>query len=222
MTKYEFKVDPETVKNFLNRIYGDPSHCCESYTTFIDYIINDIKEKEKMKNTILIKQIDEKTVVAAYYEAGDPCGHRYINPTLMAEAKCAPEDKFDFQTGAELAFERLMKKIEESKKPKPTKLVGSLFGIFYGDIGELSPYHDKNGIYLHVGDVVYIPDTDKVTGGYRYVAKDANGEFFIFGAKNYSYSKYGKLDSAIQAIIEKKKSYKDISIGETYCGAFAQ
>lgn len=229
MSKYDLKVDSEDIKNFVNRMYGDPFQSYGLITTsLIDRIINDIKEKEKMKNTIVIKQIDEKRVVASYYDAhsqwrSSHCSERvYTMPTLSAEAKCAPEDKFDFQTGAALAFERLMEKIEEANKPKPKKLVGILSAVSYGDIGELSPYHDKNGEHLYVGDVVYIGATDKVTGGECYIVKDVYGEFFICGVKNYCYSKYGKLDSAIQTKVERKKSYKDIVRGESYGAVIAQ
>lgn len=210
MSKYDLKVDPEDVKNFLNRIYGDPFQSYGLITTsLIDRIINDIKEKE-MK--ISIVQTGEKTVKAYWFTNGETFE--------SAEAKCAPEDNFDFQTGAKLAFERLMKKIEE--KSKPTKLVGTMFGVFFGDIGELSPYRDKNGTRLYVGDVVYLPETKRFRSACTYVAKNSDGNFYIQGLKNYCYPKDGKLDSAIQDIVEKRKSYTDVSIGEVYCGVVAQ
>lgn len=69
---------------------------------------------------------------------------------VTATARCAPEDKFDFYTGAELAFNRLISKIEVSKyfsgtvvcikSNAPTDLtVGKLYtfedGVGKSDVG---------------------------------------------------------------------------------------
>lgn len=50
---------------------------------------------------------DGKATLARLYENG--------KVTKTAEAKCSPDDKFDFAVGAKLAFERLNEKTEPKK-----------------------------------------------------------------------------------------------------------
>lgn len=54
---------------------------------------------------------DGKTTLARLYEGKKVIDH--------AEAKCHPEDKFDFTIGAKLAFERLMDRGAKKEKPTP-------------------------------------------------------------------------------------------------------
>lgn len=60
---------------------------------------------EKIDETIVIYRKDKETVVALDKSTGK-----------QAEAKCSPVDKFDFHTGAELAFNRLLNKEETRAK----------------------------------------------------------------------------------------------------------
>jgi len=65
--------------------------------------------KRNGNDKIIITTDGEKVVTATQYK-----NNKVVN---RAEAKCAPEDKFDFNVGATLAVERLTKK-EEPPKPK--------------------------------------------------------------------------------------------------------
>lgn len=103
---------------------ADPA--CDSYRMEEDKNENgsngwswDAKDFEKLvsspcANKILITS-DGHTTTARLYDGK--------KVTKSAEAKCAPDDKFDFVTGAKLAFDRLMgtEKPKEAK-PEPVKL----------------------------------------------------------------------------------------------------
>lgn len=97
---------------------------------------------------------DGKTTLARLYD-----GKRVIN---RAEAKCHPEDKFDFNIGASLAFSRLAKDAEapEKKVPEAPK-------VYNGDVICIeSPFR-----WWTVGKVYEVKDgfiTDDE--GYKYPA----------------------------------------------------
>ena len=57
----------------------------------------DERSLKPASNTIVVYQKDDKTVVALDKTTGE-----------TAEARCSPTDKFDFDTGAKLAFDRLL------------------------------------------------------------------------------------------------------------------
>lgn len=82
---------------------------------------------------------DGKTTLARLYEA-----NKVIK---KAEAKCAPDDVFDFETGAKLAFNRLYEKSSFVPHLESN-------GRYYGDIGKETKYTDAVGRKLYVGDVI--------------------------------------------------------------------
>lgn len=59
-----------------------------------------------------------------------------------ATAKCSPEDKFDFETGATIAFDRLFEKYEKKEEPKhfsgKAVCVKPYFGFTVGKIYEFA------------------------------------------------------------------------------------
>lgn len=78
-----------------------------------------------------------------------------------ASAKCNPADEFDFDTGARLAFDRLMgdepKAEEQPKKEKKLVLKSTDgFNIFKGIVGTPTNYTDISGRKLYVGDAVAV------------------------------------------------------------------
>ena len=73
----------------------------------------DERSLKPASNTIVVYQKDDKTVVALNKSTGE-----------TAEARCNPTDKFNFDTGAKLAFDRLL----ERKKSDAIK-VGDIVSI---------------------------------------------------------------------------------------------
>ena len=102
------------------------------------------KKETKMKDEKILIMLDKKNpkrVIA-----------RDISEGKEAEAICSDSDEFDFNTGAKLAFRRLMKNKESEKKKLWT---GKVFGIYtkgviynivngvpYIDVFHFSPFHD--------------------------------------------------------------------------------
>ena len=89
---------------------------------------------------------DGKTTLARLYD-----GNRVIR---RAEAKCSPEDTYDFATGANLAYDRLMrpaKPTDPAKEPKP---------------------EPKPVKHLYSGKVVCVETHDDFTVGKVYTFKD--------------------------------------------------
>lgn len=88
---------------------------------------------------------DGKTTLARLYE-----GNKVVK---SAEAKCSPDDTFDFSTGASLAFERLIGK--EPPKFDKSILTNGRFG-----------YMEKHGWFVVVGDKIIYEN-----GGYDLIEK---------------------------------------------------
>lgn len=107
---------------------------------------------EKRQPRIVITH-DSKTTTAKLYDGKEI--------TKTAEAKCSPDDKFDFAAGAKLAFERLMGEVEP--KFDKSMLTTGRFGYMRGG----------QGWFVVVGErIVY------QAGGYDEIEKmDTNGEF---------------------------------------------
>ena len=70
----------------------------------------ELKLVERVNNPKIVITTDGVKYVTAKLYEGDT--------VKVAEAKCAPEDTFDFMVGAKLACERLSPKKEEPPKPK--------------------------------------------------------------------------------------------------------
>lgn len=99
---------------------------------------------------------DGKTTTAKLYDGKEI--------TKTAEAKCSPDDKFDFAAGAKLAFERLM----DEEKKEPPKFDKSM--LTTGRIGYMS---GGQGWFVVVGGRIVYKD-----GGYDEIKiMDENGKF---------------------------------------------
>lgn len=72
--------------------------------------------EDKKEEKIVITHDGKTTTATMYSEDGSK---------VTATAKCAPEDKFDFNVGAKLAVERLMEKVD---KPTPVTVNGFKIG----------------------------------------------------------------------------------------------
>ena len=125
-----------------------------------------------------------------------------------AEAKCSPEDTFDFETGAKLAFERLMKKKDEFVpylKDEDT-------GTFCGKIGTPTKMKDITGQPLFVGDVVELISKGERICGNKYIAED-DGKGFVMGIAGCC-SDDGTIDD--NWIVIKRKGYEELKNGEMH------
>lgn len=75
-------------------------------------------EVEPINNKKIVITTDGNTTLARLYE-----NNKVIK---TAEAKCSPEDEFDFNVGAELAFNRLLGKPCGEEEPKPKYYSGKV------------------------------------------------------------------------------------------------
>lgn len=124
-----------------------------------------------------------------------------------AKTKCCPEDKFDFETGAKIAFDRLL-----LTKEKALHLMYG--GDDYGEVGKPTELKDINGEQLYVGDVVELFDKELSSHGKRFIANSSEHGDFVMGISYNSGTEYnhGKITGGWRII--KRKSYKDCKSGD--------
>lgn len=96
------------------------------------------------KNKKVVITTDGKTTLARLYEGN--------KVTKSAKAECSPDDKFDFEKGATLAYSRLFDTDFESK-PYNGKIVCVKSPVRYYTVGKI--YEVKNGrVVCDDGDVL--------------------------------------------------------------------
>ena len=116
------------------------------------------------KEKVVITQADEKTVIVEWYHDGQ----RFIG-----EAKCSPEDKFDFAIGGNIALERAAEKIDEYNKKK------SLVNGKYVWIGRSEAGLTKGKIYNIVDGFFIDDDGDKRPDtGVAFTKKEFDSNWF--------------------------------------------
>lgn len=118
--------------------------------------------KEEVSEKLVIYRKDNKTI-AKYYK-GDK--------TFEAEAKCSPEDEYDFKTGAELAMNRVMDKTKEKDGYSWVKCVG---------------YCQKFEFHFTVGKEYKIFNNGNITNdnGYTYESEHSKKAMLDFLSKWY-------------------------------------
>lgn len=99
--------------------------------------------EEEVPEKLVIYRNGNKTI-AKYYK-GDK--------TFEAEAKCSPEDEYDFKTGTELAMNRVMDKAKEEDEYSWVRCVG---------------YRQKSEFNFTVGKKYKIFNNGKITHDYGY------------------------------------------------------
>lgn len=131
------------------------------------------------------------------------------NVIHKAESKCSPDDKFDFETGAKLAFERLMEERKPKKEPFKPYLYVPPFGN-YGVIGAPTNYKDVLDKPLVVGDTVEI-FKNGLNYGEKVVVNATifKGKCFIMGIEADCDDKTGKISNDWKII--KKREFADIA-----------
>lgn len=118
--------------------------------------------EEEVPEKLVIYRNDNKTI-AKYYKD---------NKTFEAEAKCSPEDEYDFKTGAELAMNRVMDKAKEEDEYSWVRCVG---------------YCQKREFYFTVGKKYKIFNNGNITtdNGYTYAGQDTKEAMLDFLSKWY-------------------------------------
>ena len=104
-------------------------------------------EWEKTPPSKIVITSDGKTTLARLYD-----GNRVIR---RAEAKCSPKDTYDFATGANLAYDRLMRPTPASVKPqdKPRFKAGDKAKV----IANTCHHH------MMIGDIVTLTDNTTIS-----------------------------------------------------------
>ena len=120
-------------------------------------------------------------------------------------AKCNPEDEFNFEIGAKLAFDRLFYREDY------VKVINNL-GYIGKETDITAPFNEK----LYVGDVVEIFNiyTNK-NCGMCFVCEDED-DFFVMGLKSDKFKNGISILNNWQ--IRKVKSYKDLKDGDVFGG----
>ena len=119
--------------------------------------------KEEVSEKLVIYRNGEKTI-AKYYKGDE---------TFEAEAKCSPEDEYDFKTGTELAMNRVMDKAkQEDIGYSWVKCVG---------------YCQNREFYFTVGKKYKIFNNGNITtdDGYTYAGQDTKEAMLDFLSKWY-------------------------------------
>lgn len=102
---FAYNMEPLRGKIFTVEYYTDPHYVlkdAESWEfneTMLEAVDDIVPEK------FVIYRENNKTI-AKYYKG---------NNIITSEAKCSPEDEFDFETGAKLAMDRAIKKMKEEE-----------------------------------------------------------------------------------------------------------
>ena len=123
------------MKEFLGKIVTISGFCCGMY---------DIKESnhswtdemfEPVCNNKIVITTDGMETVAKLYDGKKIIKH--------ATAKCSPDDEFNFETGAKIAFERLIEETIAEEKPVEKK---PKLKIEVGKRYMLKPYRDVTDV----------------------------------------------------------------------------
>lgn len=146
---------------------------------------------------------DGKTTLARLYEDS--------KVVHKAEAKCSPDDAFNFEVGAKLAMERLLApEIKDSFVPH----LESATGTYYGNIGEATNYKDVIDCALFVGDTVNLYHYGVCKGEYPIVRRNVRGEDKTFVMSIEMACDDDKGTTEDWKII-KKRSFDSVKDGET-------
>lgn len=164
-----------------------------------DGFIFDEESLELISNNKIVITVSGDETIAKMYD-----GEKVVK---TASAKCSPSDKFDFETGAKLAFDRLMDK---------EKFVPHLkcIGLHYGNIGEPTNYKDAVEKQLYIGDEVEL-FYNGICNGKRSIVKRGD-KCFVMGIESDCNEKNGTIKNRWKIL--KKRSYKDINDGENVDG----
>ena len=117
-----------------------------------------------LKERVIVTQIDKKTIIAQWY---------YDGKCFIGEARCSPEDEFNFAIGGNIALERAAEKIDEYNKKK------SLVNGKYVWIGKSEAGLTKGKIYNIVDGFFIDDDGDRRSNsGVAFTKKEFDSSWF--------------------------------------------
>lgn len=94
-----------------------------------------VEKEKKMNKNEELKNVDTiiitrrgNTVSVEAYEVDSGVGYPVVRHKTIAE--CSPDDIFDFNIGAKIAFDRLYEGYDMTPKPKRKKYTGLIYGVF--------------------------------------------------------------------------------------------
>lgn len=182
-SRYYF--DEITRNNWLEKYFEDS---VEKIREFTKQAIDKALEKEKIKmrkDQKIIITTDGKTTTARMFD-----GKELIK---SAEAKCHPDDEFDFETGAKVAFDRL---VEREEKVKPKELLKN--GVF----GKTA----DNDWFVVVGDsVIYKRGMFDIVEEF---SEDLDDIVALIAAKCFNEAQYALKNNSQQVIWRNPKWMK--------------
>jgi hypothetical protein len=169
------------------------------------YVFNEEALEFASGNKIVITVNGDKTTATMYD------GKKVIE---TAVAKCSQSDEFDFKTGAELAFKRLMGK--SKTKFLPHLILGN---VLFGVIGTPTNYKDVVGRPLAIGDVVELFDEEGFSYGQYpivrcFVESLEREKTFVMGIESDCDDIDGSIIRGWKVI--KTRSYDEIKNNEEY------
>lgn len=131
-----------------------------------------------------------------------------------SEAKCSPEDEFDFEVGAKLAFDRLFEKpFVPHLEYKSDNCIEDM-----GEIGKETSLCDTDGNKLYLGDVVIVIAPNDHSYGCAFVVRGEDNKVdFVMGIESCC-----KSPNMGGWKVYKVKSCKDISHNEKYDSVVAK
>ena len=146
--------------------------CGKGATFTVDPDCFDFVESKKAAQKKVVITTDGKTTLARLYE-----GKKVIK---RAEAKCCPNDEFDFNVGAELAFGRLMGKEAPSvewevvkRKPKKGDYIRLIRKEFsFNKVGDILKVHKREGC------LAVVLNKDHPRGGSPNVTEDFEWNYY--------------------------------------------
>lgn len=182
-SRYYF--DEITRNNWFEKHFEDSA---EKIREFTKQAIDKAFEKEKIKmrkDQKIIITTDGKTTTARMFD-----GKELIK---SAEAKCHPDDEFDFETGAKVAFDRL---VEREEKVKPKELLKN--GVF----GKTA----DNDWFVVVGDsVIYKRGMFDIVEEF---SEDLDDIVALIAAKSFNEARYALKNNSQQVIWRNPKWMK--------------
>lgn len=173
---YEDKTDDIKIKilEHDNKKYiGEKHQVCSAYFDLVK------RKKEKSRKPIVIYNRD-KEVIAVDKNTGK-----------KAIARCCPEDTFDFETGAKIAFERLLSDPDNIAIGDMVRVIdtGALYTTNYKKVMEMSDERSVVAKYTYDNDKGYDKGIRKLDDTYKVLNID--GEHVLI-QKTYEYTtKYG-------------------------------
>jgi len=149
----------------------------EKVITYSRFITGDVSVSDFIKNNPLPKNQKPNKDLIVIYQNGDKVVARNKITGKIGEAKCHPDDEFDFNIGAKLAFDRLME-VEENEKIGEQYYNGK---VVCTKTDDYSTDFTKGKIYNFVNGVIEDDDGDKRPIG-RLPLKSIEDTRGIFGA----------------------------------------